>query len=64
MVLADVLSRLFAAGNGAADIGHSSTRITLDVYRAARPERDAAAAPLVADLYDDVRTATTFEQLT
>jgi integrase len=33
-------------------LGHSSTRITHDVYVAALPERDARAASVVADLYD------------
>jgi integrase len=33
-------------------LGHSSTRITYDIYVAALPERDQAAAVTVADIYD------------
>jgi integrase len=33
-------------------LGHSSTRITMDIYVAPLPERDARAAAMVADLYD------------
>ena len=36
-------------------LGHSSTRITHDIYTASVPALDAAAANLVADLYDRPR---------
>jgi integrase len=36
-------------------LGHSSTRITHDIYVAPLPERDARAAATVADLYDNGR---------
>ena len=44
-----------------ARLGHSSTRITHDIYTAAVPSMDAAAAELVAGLYDRIEGAVSDE---